>query len=336
MGLQTPIALENLTISRPEMQVGLTEIIPLGEIPTGYLNRYLAEREVRCAFCDNHTPHKKGFTARMADGRIALCGRDCAAKYFGQSVADRFEEQLDQQIARSARRRVVQRAVEGVPATLAMITPDLISMEKQGLHAAHALYMEFKESRLPMKLSDNGDLEITGTKRRWVEKEDENGQVRKVPIDDPYIISRIAGAALIRTAPYPVSRFGSATERLNVLASVKTLDGWNDKVVDQMAEKRVKIVHDLENVARFLGQCRRFFTKSNITALAEFAKTLNIPVETLALHTVAGGFELVVTRREFSFSKTGEPRDFRTSRYRLPDFSVVPSAEDLLKALQGG
>jgi hypothetical protein len=66
MGLQTPIALENLTISRPEMQVGLTEIIPLGEIPTGYLNRYLAEREVRCAFCDNHTDGGRSYCTLRA------------------------------------------------------------------------------------------------------------------------------------------------------------------------------------------------------------------------------------------------------------------------------
>ena len=76
MSVQDPPS--RFIVSRPDEQSNLTPEIPKGEIPTHYINRYHADHDVSCAFCDKHTLHRKGFTAEMADGRIALCGRDCA------------------------------------------------------------------------------------------------------------------------------------------------------------------------------------------------------------------------------------------------------------------
>ena len=91
-------------ISRPELQAGLVDEIPEGEMPSRYINRYHAENEVRCGFCKQHQAHNRGFTALMDDGRMALCGRDCGIKYFGEEAASKFEEELDQQIRRESKR----------------------------------------------------------------------------------------------------------------------------------------------------------------------------------------------------------------------------------------
>ncbi|GHC22725.1 hypothetical protein GCM10007291_22610 [Gemmobacter nanjingensis] len=336
MGLITPTAFENLIISKPDLQVGLTEVIPTGEIPTHYINRYMAEDEVRCAFCDKHTPHKRGFTAQMADGRIALCGRDCAAKYFGQEVADRFEQDLEKQIERAARRRIVHRTIEGVPATLALLSRDVVEMEERALRAVGALHDEFRATPLPTRLAENGDLEITETKRRWIEREDENGQIRRVPIDDTRVVLRVAAASVLRNGPTTKRRFKAARSELEMLAGVKTLDGWSDQVIDRMAQKRAAIVTDIQNGVRFINLCRRFFTPDNIGALSDYFQSGKNHVERVRLQSSKGGSELVVTGKPYSFIDYDMSAGERSRRYRLPNFNDLPSEEMLLAALRDG
>lgn len=336
MGVHVTTALEDLIISEPGLQVGLTDIIPLGEIPAHYINRYHAAEKVRCAFCDKHTPHNKGFTAQMADGRIALCGRDCAAKYFGQEVADKFEEQLEKQIERSSRRLLIQRTLDGIPDTLAQVSEDLVRMEQAGLKAAHALFLEFRSARLPTRLTEAGDLEISENRRRWVEREDENGQVRKVPIDEARVVLRVEAARILKLGDFVPSHFDAARRELALLASVKSTDAWSDTVIDRMVKKRSKVMDDIRHGTRFMSMCRRFFTKDNIKSVSALAQQYDTPAEKIGLHKVPGvGWDLLITSRPFSFHFDQSPEG-KTRRYRLPDFEAAPSADDLLTALKTG
>jgi hypothetical protein len=335
MGMNSHLGLDTLIISRPELQGDLTDVIPLGQIPWRYINRYLAEEEVRCAFCEKHTPHKRGFTAEMEDGRIALCGRDCAAKYFGKDVADRFEKDLERQIQVAARRRLVKRTIDGVAETLAKITPDMVEKEKAVLDALHGLFLDLRAARLPTILTDAGDLEITESRRRWIERVDENGIVKRVPVDETRVTHRIAAAGVLRVKEVYRSHFESARAELMTLAEVKTTDDWSEAVIDRMVKKRSKIIADIQNAVRFMNLCQRFFTKDNIRELSRLAVGRGANVEKLALHkTPPEGWNLVVTRMPKFFDV--ESQNMWTDTRAIPDLSELPDENDLLKALTEG
>lgn len=78
----------------PEKQDGLIANLPRGSVPTEYLNQYSIEYEVNCALCARNTPHKNGFTASFPDLGIALIGKDCGRRHFGNHSARTFENNL--------------------------------------------------------------------------------------------------------------------------------------------------------------------------------------------------------------------------------------------------
>lgn len=324
---------EGLVISHPELQPGLTDVIPPGELPSHYINRYQAEEEVRCAFCDKHTPHKRGFTAQMEDGRIALCGRDCAAKYFGTEAAEKFEAELERQIQRAAQIRVVQRTLGGVPATLALITPELIRAEVSTVDALSSLYLDLRSARLPKIHTDAGDLEVKDSVRRWEEREDEFGRVRRVPIDEWRVTHRIIGASVLNVGQRHFSKFEAARRELTALAGVGRVDGLSEVVVARMVQKRRKIIDDIRNGCRFLNICRKFFTRDNVKALSRLGSERGAQFEKISLQTAKdGGCELVIEGKLLSFAS-----DYgvygRTQRFSLPNFENLPNADDLLASL---
>jgi hypothetical protein len=335
MVMNSHLGLDTLIISRPDLQGDLTDVIPLGQIPWRYINRYLAEEEVRCAFCEKHTPHKRGFTAEMEDGRIALCGRDCAAKYFGKDVADRFEKDLERQIQVAARRRLVKRTIDGVAETLAKITPDMVAKERAVIKALNSLHLDLRAARLPTILTDAGDLEITESKRRWIERVDENGIVKRVPVDETRVTHRIAAAGVLRIKEVYKPHFESARAELLTLAEVKATDDWSEAVIDRMVKKRSKIISDIQNAVRFMNLCQRFFTKDNIKELSRLAVERGASVEKLALHkTPPDGWNLIVTSMP-KYLNLEFPASW-TETHPIPDLSELPDESDLLKALKEG
>lgn len=335
MGVYKPLALETLIISHPELQPGLTTVIPPGERPSHYLNRYHADHKVRCAFCDKHTPHNRGFTAQMEDGRVALCGKDCADEYFGKEDAKKFAEELEKQIRRASKRKIIQRTLDGIPAALELVTDELIAMERQALEATYALSREFRHSGVLTKLTEQGTYEHKEARRRWVEQKDKYGATIKVPIDEERVILKVNGASILRGGDnrQPL-RFERAKQDLKMLAKAKPENNLSDMVVDRMTEKRSRILSDISNATRFLDLCARFFTKDNIRALSKLTSHVQTNAESIALHKRPHGFDLIIT----PYGYTDDPAIFNQSNRRvscpLPDFVSRPSVQKLLAPLK--
>ncbi len=335
MGLHKPIELENLVIFKPDLQPGLTDVIPPGEIPSHYINRYQAEYKVRCAFCDSHMPHNRGFTVRMEDGRTALCGKDCATKYFGKQIADNHEKELEKQIRRATKRKIIQRTLEGVPAALVLLSDDWIEMEERALEASHALHIEFRYSGIQSEISEQGRYELKESRRRWIERDDEFGRTRRVPIDEERIILSISGAAILRGGEMrPPVRLRRVKENLEKLLGVNTERELSDLVVERMSETRSHLFSDIRNAARFLDLCTQFYTKENIKALSRLTKHVKSTAGKIALHKRPYGFDLIITPIDYS----GEDEIFNLGReqetYPLPDFTAKPQVEALLAELK--
>jgi hypothetical protein len=335
MGIQKQIALETLIISKPDLQVGLTEIIPPGEKPSHYLNRYHAEYKVRCAFCTSHMPHNRGFTVQMEDGRVALCGKNCAAEYFGKEVADNHEQELEKQIRRATKRSIIKRTLDGIPAALKLISDELVDKERQALDPSLALFGEFRYSGIQSEITEQGRYELKEVRRRWVEQEDRFGVTQRVPIDDSKVILTVEGAAILKGGDTrSVVRFERVRKQLGQLLAVDTSEELSDVRIQRMSEARGQIIRDIQNACRFLDLCARFFTKDNVKNLSKLTKKVNTTAEKIALHKASEGFDLIITREGY----VGDLiiyEDRRVSVVPVPDLTKRPNVSALLEPLSG-
>lgn len=131
-GFRNSVTLDDgsgLYISRPDLQDGMaTEITP-GELPVDFVNEYHAAFEVRCCFCSKKTPHYHGWTARMADGRLALCGIDCANRIDAPLVKE-LAGRLKVKMRVVAIRRSAREDIASALGLLLVVTEDLVELER--------------------------------------------------------------------------------------------------------------------------------------------------------------------------------------------------------------
>ena len=323
MGKHVGIEASEFIISRPDLQAGLVDEIPEGEIPIRYINRYHAEEEMRCAFCHQHQAHNRGFTALMDDGRLALCGRNCGIKYFGEEAASKFEEELDQQIRRESKRKIVRRTLNGIPAVLDLLTDDLLDMEREALAACRALHYGFRYSGILSKLNEQGHYELKETKRRWIDQVDKEGRTKRVPIEEEKVVLRVRTASVMKTGESPTHQLEKARRLLEQLATKNAGEDLSDVIVERMGEYRSKAMSAIRNGVRFLDLCSQFFTKDNVKALSRLAERVQASVETVALHKRTDGFDLILEENTY----------YKREAYPVPDFAERPKVDDLISPL---
>ncbi len=322
-------------VSRPDGQAGLTPEIPQGEIPIGYLNRYHADHDIRCAFCEKHTLHRRGFTAQMEDGRQALCGRDCATKYFGKEVADTFERDLEKEIRKESRRKILRRTLAGVPQCLKMIEESWIDAERKYLPASFSLGNFFRDSGLTTKLLKNGHYEHKETQTRWEEKEDQYGVLKKFPVHEEVVVLSIRAAAVLRTGPRKESELAKAFSELELLSAADPNDDFTDAIVDRILAKRLKVIQHVEKACRFLDGCAAFYTKDNIKSLSLFSRESRSTAQKVALHKTSEGFRLIVEPDGY-FQRNETFGALEKQTFDLPDIGNRPSAPILVGMLRRG
>ena len=158
-------------VTDPQSQAGLTEVIEAGQIPVRYINKYHTNHDVRCAFCDKHTPHRRGFTAIMKDGRIALCGIDCGRHYFGEEVARNFEKALQKTEEEADRDAILEAAMEDLPVLYEEVCKKWVPLEQSVRSIINAL-PTFPGNVLKRQTDDNGDFIISDVEVRWFEMPD--------------------------------------------------------------------------------------------------------------------------------------------------------------------
>lgn len=253
-------------VSAPDLQIGLSPEIEQGTRPREFLNRYHASYDIRCAFCAGHTLHRRGFTVQLDDGRIALCGIDCAKIFFGEEVASRFEWDLHKQIEQQNQRRILARTVDGSAPTLEIIEGDWIAVERAYANAVNGI----------LAWVDLGDLkrDITGdalilkkTKTQWVDAAGRDGHmVRKKQTYD-LIGARVQGASclLSNSRPMALAKGGLAS----LVSRAKRPDDIKGDVVAELMSKRRMIIEMMEEGVAFAKSAHTFFQEKN---LAEFQK----------------------------------------------------------------
>lgn len=129
-----------LVISRPDLQPDLTPVVERGVVPVSYLNSYVADDEQPCAFCAKRTPHKRGYTVSLADGRIALCGHCCADRFFGREKAAALSSDYLQRHRLAMLRQAVANLQAGIAVVLSLVGEDIVRFEHRALQALHLVH----------------------------------------------------------------------------------------------------------------------------------------------------------------------------------------------------
>ncbi len=303
-------------LSHPEEQPNLTKKIEGGSAPSHYINRYHADHDVACAFCAKQTPHRRGYTAQMPDGRIALIGRDCASEFFGKERASSWEKALKAQEDRRARRRVVERAVASVPSLLVQITPELVSIERQCLDITCAI-TEGMAGRQPQVLRrDNGDWDIVA--------------------DDRRVLYTVAAAAILNAGRTRRHHLAKALEALKKLSAIDATTDMSDKVVSRMLDLRTSLIADIESGLRLLRRCARFYTANNLKALSRVLASIDSGITRVDLKVKSSGTFVRLTDRGIRIEgfDGGYLREAEHATFPLPNLNELPSSEQILALIK--
>lgn len=297
-------------IAEPQSQLGLTEVIEAGEIPVRYLNRYHTDHDVRCAFCDNHTHHRRGFTAIMKDGRTALCGIDCGRKYFGDEVAKNFERALQKTEDEAKRDAILAAAMEDLPKLQREVRVKWLPLQREVDDIMRAL-PRFGESLLRRQITDGGEFVVTDVEVKWVELPS-GGQK---PIEMEVERGRVRGAQILFMKSDRFERVQG-----NLTAVLQRRDYLGRPIGDsQRLSNRMSLTQTVADALNYLEVASIFFDKDNIR---EFDKALR--------HYRNDGAKIDWKRRQDGPGVI-RIRDGNMERtcFSLPDLSDLPNTADL-------
>ncbi|MDX5384560.1 MAG: hypothetical protein LPJ92_16120 [Rhodobacterales bacterium] len=248
-------------VAAPDLQVGLSKEIERGTKPKEFLNRYQSDYDVRCAFCAGHTPHRRGFTVRLEDGRIALCGIICATDFFGEEVAQRFEQILQKQINQQSKRRVLAVTVDGAAETLKILNSDWIEVENAYRAAVLGINVWLDREVLERDLSE-GAITITRSRKVSVEATTRDGRViqKKSLVEE--VTGRVLGAScLLREERF----FGKAKGGLVSLAdNAQKPDLIIGDTIDKLMAKRRAVIELVDGGLNFARSAHQFFQEQNL------------------------------------------------------------------------
>lgn len=248
-------------VKAPDLQAGLSLEIESGVKPKEFINRYWADYDVRCAFCAAHTAHRRGFTVRMEDGRIALCGIDCARHFFGDEVASRFAEDLERQIDQETRRKIIAQTVEGAPKALAVLDEDWIEVERAYAAAVQGLNLWLEGHDVAEDLIGEA-LTLSRRRKIWVSSVARDGRQveRQETVEEVQARVRGARCLLMRDRPLGKAR-GGMVSLANWAGRPELIKG---KVVQDLMDRRRAVIDLVHAGIDFARLAHSFFQQENI------------------------------------------------------------------------
>lgn len=314
--IQPPNARGQFTITDPEAQPGLTPEIERGQIPSGYINRYVVDHDVHCAFCPPHMPHRHGFTAQMADGRIALCGRDCGRKYFGHEVARGFEKALERAEERARRQQLIAEATAGIPAVQDLLWKTWVPAAIQ-IEAALRALPGFRFEHLQSDMENGTDFIFADVKVDWIEKPDGS----RKPVETRTETSRVWQLSIIWEQPGKLSRSYRLCRQV-----MHGLDDQDKRVSEESRFRyRNALLRTLEDSIAWLAMAQIFFTPRNMVQFNKLNRLKKADGAKYQVKETAAGKVLRV-----------RDADGVVETFKLPNLDKLPTEEELITPLRGG
>ena len=303
-------------LARPNEQRGLTLEMESGAVPEKYLNRYHTDHDIKCAFFPAHTPHRRGFTVEMSDGRIGLCGIDCAIKYFGTEIAKGFENVLKNTERDYLRDAIFAHTMDRLPKIYREIRECLIPIE---IELEKILNLIVGVAKWP-KISEataSGEFVVYDAKREWHEQPDGS----RKPIETKREICRILGAPVLHMRK---SQFRDA----EVLAK-EVLDGRDFRdvqlSVDRRLTARTKLIRRLEEAIAFFRAASHFFTEQNFININQAIKFWKMDTKEVEWINCDAGNQIVII-----------DWDDRRLTFKVPIFDGTANEDVIIRPLNMG
>jgi hypothetical protein len=197
----------------------------------------------------------------MADGRIALCGIDCARDFFGEEIVNRFGRDLQAQIDRETRVRILERTVNGAGAALYLLKSEWIELENAYLSAVRGVRAWLDDDGLAGKIQDDC-LIVRKRRDSFVNTTTRDGQERRERRTVEEVVARAVGASSLL---YSTKSLGLAQGGLSVLArAAQDPDGIRGKKIDELAKKRQEVIERINQGTAFVRSAFSFFQHENV------------------------------------------------------------------------
>jgi hypothetical protein len=300
------------TLSDPATQPGLTVEMEPGAKPEKYINRYHTSHDVRCAFCAGHTPHRRGFTVQMKDGRIALCGIVCGKHYFGEEAAKGFENALIRTEYDAARDATLRHALSVVPALIRELDGKWLPLEDSLTNIVEIL-PEFPQSMIKTRINDREEFVISDVETTWHHLPDGGRKAIETEIE----LGRIKGARLLAVRS---GQFCKARADATVVLSGR--DVFRRPVSPEARLKKWKsLPQTIQDGLQYLRSAQVFLMEDNIKMLDLACRKLLQSREKCELRTTPKKGEILWVRDEC-----------RTiNKVPIPDLGALPSNDEFFE-----
>lgn len=257
-------------VSDPQSQAGLIEDAR-GIEPTGYINRYSVGEKVRCAFCDGHTPHNRGVTASLPDGRLALCGRCCAARLFPE-VDDRLWAHLMEREKAAIARNLLEPLLDGADSVIEAVKLHL-ALERRIVDAAKQLVSTLGQEAIKRRTNERGRIGV----------HDESGLQ----------IGIISGEFLMREHRRRLFEAASILARIKRTISAES----SDAEFRQAGLDRQEAIRSLEEGVAYIAEAIRFFRAEAVDPLATLLLEVDRDALSVEFEELGDQAEIVLHQR---------------------------------------
>jgi hypothetical protein len=197
----------------------------------------------------------------LEDGRIALCGIDCAEDFFGEEVSQRFAQTLQNQINQQSKRKVLAMTVNGAAEALSSLNFDWIEVENSYFAAVSGINNWVDREVLERDLSE-GTLLLKRTKKRSVQVTTRDS--RQITRNEVFeeVTARIKGASCLLLDGRPLGRAKGGLASLAAKAQNPELIKGN--AVDELLKKRRAVIELIKEGIEFSRSAHNFFQEQNL------------------------------------------------------------------------
>lgn len=230
---ENTLILAGLRVSHPERQEGLIEALSYGKAPTGILNKYSSVNRLRCAVCRCDGKHNSGITLVFSDGTKALCGLQCAKKFFGRETILRIEKNFSLAERSIVLRKQLEPSLEAIDGAICILEAGWLNYEKE--------INEFRES-FTLCLGSNALRFLCGQKLFYTD----------------VVFER------------QISSLSFVYRRLKELKAELNKSTVSDKQISQSNISRLTIPQTIEERVRYFKFFQRFTEAENLASLGRW------------------------------------------------------------------
>lgn len=289
----------DLFTNDPLSQENLCFDVERGTVPIRYINEYHSSKKITCAFCKRNDNHLHGYTVELADGNLALCGKDCAVHFFGELIARKLENELKRAQEQERRKNIADRYFSLANSVDWAILNEIQSAEQLLIETGKLVNKLFSGSKLILShkelQKDTASQISKALYRETAPTESNSGQTpHRTKVGTIHGIRAIQSENFVSPA---------STQIGNLLKLIKATNVHTTSDVNAINALGLQLQEARNKFDFFIDACRAFYHPQNLQRISEHSTQLNIfGVEISSQQNEKGHPVLVYSRSEQGFA----------------------------------